>query len=371
MSTPVWAAVGVACAPVSAGSTATVWDGGALDTATAAEDAGTAADTAAAAGADVAAVAFELPPGPVVELRANKDYVGAALAVIQSAKSQLDITAFETSNGSYLATILGAIKAAAARGVQVRVLLDDEIPNNATVMAELRAAAVDAKLDGAKVRTHVKLMRSEQGFVVGSTNLSQSSLQYNNETNFLVRDATANALMAQYFAALWKSPTTLKKVATAADPNVAVYSDGGYRGVVQPLIQAAQTRILLCTYGMNTDDKDVQAVLADVGAAVKRGVQVRAVLDQSPADFGGDPTINADAGKYLKTLGVSVRVDANTVITHAKFIVVDGTVVLGSNNWGYGGFNGYHEAGVRTSLGSAVAAVVAYWDKLWAASTAL
>ena len=321
---------------------------------------------------DVATSVGLLPPGPVLELKANKDYMGGALAVIQTAQKQLDVTEFETTAGSsYLAILVGALKATQARGVQVRVLLDDEIANNAVVMADLKSAGIDAKLDSSKVRTHVKLIRSEQGFVVGSTNWSQSSLFYNNETNFLVRDAAANATMAAYFQALWDKPTTMTKVATGSDPNVAMYSDGGFKGVVQPLIQAAKTRILLCTYAMNTDDKDVQAVLADVAAAVKRGVTVRAVLDETPTSDGGDPALTANASAYLKNLGVQVRNDPTTVITHAKFLVIDDTVVLGSNNWGHGGFYSYHEAGVKTTFAAAVAAVVAYFEKQWATGMAI
>ena len=343
----------------------------------AATDAAVAVDTgvqpvADAVVADVPVVVANLPPGPVLELKANKDYMGGALAVIQTAHAQLDVTEYETTaSSSYLAILVGALKEAQARGVQVRVLMDDEIANNALVVADLKTAGIDAKLDSPKVRTHVKLIRSEQGLIVGSTNWSQSSLFYNNETNFLVRDTAANAVMAGYFQALWTAPTTMKKVATSSDPNVAMYTEGSYKALVQPLIQAATTRILLCTYAMNTDDSDVQAVLADVAAAVKRGVAVRAVLDLSPASDGGDPTINADAGTYLKNLGVEVRNDPSTVITHAKFIVIDGTVLLGSNNWGYGGFVSYHEAGVKTQFAAAVTAVVAYFEQLWAISTAI
>ncbi len=338
----------------------------------AAGDSAVATDTGGTT-SDVSTSAGNLPPGPVLELKANKDYMGGALAVIQTAQKQLDITQFETTaSSSYLATIVGNLKSAQARGVNVRVLMDDEIPNNAAVVADLKSAGINAKLDGTKsVRTHVKLIRSEQGFVLGSTNWSQSSMFYNNETNFLVRDAAANTAMAGYFQALWDKPSTMKKVTTSSDPNVAVYSEGGYKGLIQPLIQKATTRILLCTYAMNTDDSDVKAVLADIKAAVGRGVQVRAVLDLTSASDGGDPTINADAGTYLKGLGVTVRNDPGDVITHAKFIVIDNTVVLGSNNWGHGGFVSYHEAGVKTSFVDAVTAVVAYFEKLWLTGTAI
>lgn len=367
------ASLGVLLAVLASGCAQTGSSGGTtyVAAADANGDSGIGADNDTTS-SDISTSAGNLPPGPVLELKANKDYMGGALAVIQTAQKQLDITQFETTaSSSYLAVIVGALKSAQARGVKVRVLFDDEISNNALVVADLKSAGVDAKLDGSKsVRTHVKLIRSEQGFVLGSTNWSQASMFYNNETNFLVRDANANAAMSTYFEALWAKPSAMKKVTTSSDPNVAVYSDGGYKALVQPLIQKAKTRILLCTYAMNVDNSDVKALLADVQAAVKRGVAVRVVLDESPGDFG-DPKLNTDAGVYLKNLGATVRNDSLDVITHAKFLVVDDTVVLGSNNWGYGGFVGYHEAGVKTSFAAAVTAVVGYFDKLWATGTAI
>ena len=96
-------------------------------------DVAVVADTGATV--DTSTAVANLPPGPVLELRANQDYMGGALAVIQTAQKQLDITEFETTAGSqYLAILIGALKEAHARGVQVRVLMDDEIANNALVV---------------------------------------------------------------------------------------------------------------------------------------------------------------------------------------------------------------------------------------------
>ena len=342
-------------------------------------DAATVVDTQVAAGTDATTTPDDvqttpkpLPAGPAVELVTNKNYLGAALQVIQTAQKTLDITEFETTAGStYLDTIVGNLKSAAARGVKVRVLMDDEIANNAKVVADLKSAGIDAKLDGVpNKRTHVKLLLSEQGLVVGSTNWSQSSMYYNNEANVLVRDPGARTAAGSYFAALWANPSKSAGTSVKAGVDPAFYSDGNYQGVVQPLLQAAKKRILLVTYSMNTDDKNVQTVLADVKAAKARGVDVRVLLDTS-TDSGADPSVNTDAGTYLKGLGATVRNDPSTTITHAKFIVIDDTVVLGSNNWGYGGFLNYHEAGIRSSLASLVTATVAYFEKLWATGTAI
>ena len=120
------------CAPaVGAGGGAAVADGASLDV-------GTNVGTDAGAAEDVPVAVFNLPPGPVLELKANKDYLGAALMVIQSAQTQLDITEFETTNGSYLTNIVGALKAAVARGVQVRQRLGNERVRERLCAAALR-----------------------------------------------------------------------------------------------------------------------------------------------------------------------------------------------------------------------------------------
>jgi hypothetical protein len=47
-------------------------------------------------------------------------------------------------------------------------------------------------------------------------------------------------------------------------------------------------------------------------------------------------------------------------------LVADGVLVLGSNNWGYGGFQSYHEVGIKTSEVKVVQGIVDYFDKIWA-----
>ena len=63
------------------------------------------------------------------------------------------------------------------------------------------------------------------------------------------------------------------------------------------------------------------------------------------------------------------HVDLPEVITHAKVLRVDDAVIVGSNNWGYGGFHTYHEVGMQTREASVVRELGDYFDALWLTAT--
>lgn len=316
-----------------------------------------------------------LPPGDPVEAVFNTGYFAKARDVIQTAQKKLRIVQFEVSSGDYSGILLAAVIKAKQRGVDVRVLFDEEVTYNKDAVAQLQAAGVTVKFDSPKIRTHAKVVASEQGFVIGSTNWSTSSMSKNNETDLLVRDDAAITQLHAWLDKLWADSSKSLAMPGGSSKQIQLYADGGFFPLVAPLIDAAKTRILLCTYGMNIDTGNASAqvtqLVQKIAAAQKRGVQVRVLLDQSSDwnDVGTD--INAESGAYLQKLGLQVRADAKTVITHAKFLVVDDALVAGSNNWGYGGMQGYHEVGGKVTQSAPVAAYVNYFEKLWADSTAL
>ena len=336
-------------------------------------DAAAGSDTAGP-GADVSGqtAATALPAGDPVELANNSAYFSRARDVIQTAQTKLRIVQFDTGFGDGPDLLLAAVLNAKARGVNVWVLLDEEVSYNKTTYDKLKAAGVNVKFDGVALRTHAKVVASEQGFVIGSTNWSSSSISKNNETNVLVRDAAAVTQLHSWLDKLWSKPTVHIAMPTGKSKVLSLYADGGYAAVAGPAIDAAKTRILLCTYGMNIDPNSTTSSvtqLADkLGKAVKRGVEVRVLLDQSGdwAEVGND--INAASGEYLKKLGATVYSDPVDKITHAKFLVIDEAVILGSNNWGYGGFQNYHEVGLKTAESKVVGGLVDYFDKIWALS---
>ncbi len=335
-------------------------------------------DSGPAPGADTQGQppASTLSQGPAIELVTNKKYFSRANEVIQTAQQKLRIVQFETGIGYAPDNLVQALIAAKNRGVDVKVLLDQEVTYNQTTMATLKAAGVTVMIDSNKLRTHAKIVASEQGFVIGSTNWSSSSIEKNNETNILVRDAGLTGQLHTWLDKLWKTPNLNVSMPSGSTSVATLYADGGYAALAGAALDAAKSgsTIQLCTYGMNVDPSDTGSVVTKtvgkIGAAVKRGVTVQVVLDMSYEPGDGSDSINQAAANYLKSLGADVKVASSAQVTHAKFLIVDNTVVLGSNNWGYGGFVSYHEVGAKFSNNQAVSDLKAYFSGLWNAGTA-
>jgi phosphatidylserine/phosphatidylglycerophosphate/cardiolipin synthase-like enzyme len=99
-------------------------------------------------------------------------------------------------------------------------------------------------------------------------------------------------------------------------------------------------------------------------------VKVQVLMDLTASDAG--ESFNTASGEILKGWGAQVRQDPLTVITHAKFLIVDDVVVMGTNNWGYMGFVLDHEAGlVIRGNAKLLGDLLAYFGKIWAESTPL
>jgi phosphatidylserine/phosphatidylglycerophosphate/cardiolipin synthase-like enzyme len=216
-------------------------------------------------------------------------------------------------------------------------------------------------------------MASEQAFIVGSTNWSDSSILYNHETDVLVRHEGCRKSMGQYIDALWANSTKAATLKLLTDKTCAMYADGGYSSTIKPLLEGAKKEILLITYGMSLDfvkypSTDPQVSAKRLAAAAKKGVKVRVLLEKNDGtgDTGeGLNDLNDEAAVWLASQGIEVRFDTPSVITHAKVLVVDGTLVLGTNNWGYSGFVKDHECGVRTSDDATVEAMRTYFEARW------
>jgi phosphatidylserine/phosphatidylglycerophosphate/cardiolipin synthase-like enzyme len=117
---------------------------------------------------------------------------------------------------------------------------------------------------------------------------------------------------------------------------------------------------------MNIDSvSDTVDLLADAEA---RGVDVRVLLEKSSFDEGLNG-MNANARSYLGARNVEARFDGANTITHAKVVLADDSVVIGTNNWGYGGFEDNHEAGVITTDPATVGKIASYFEGLWVSAT--
>lgn len=301
----------------------------------------------------------------------NREYLPAFEAMLGRAQSSVRMVHLYIKEGSAADRVVAALTAAAARGVTVRVLLEDGVDTNAAMVAKLSGAGIQAKVDSSQVYTHAKLLVVDgKEVLVGSTNCSTSSTMYNNEANLhIAGDPALAAFFEAYAAGLWELPASRPSPPTASTATGSALRDGDYYERARTLFDGAQRRIWIVVYGINTDSSSkVKALVDRLAKAAARGVEVKVILEQ--ADYSTSiNALNQRAAKVLQAAGVTVRFDALATITHAKVTLVDDEAIVATNNWGEGGFGRYHEAGVQTRVPAVVTELASYFNTIWAAGS--
>lgn len=307
----------------------------------------------------------------------NTQYLPALWALLDGAQRSVRVVHFMINEDADGDALVERLKSTAGRGVAVSVVLEDSVEGNAERVASLGAAGVAARLDTSARYTHAKLVVADgRRALLGSTNGSASSLRRNNEANVLLADDEEGggpaAWFERYATAIAAAPDATPALVPLKTPIGMTLKDGDYIATARSLIDAAQRRIDLVVYAMNADprypDGDVNQLVRRLGAAQRRGVRVRVVLEIASSDFGVNE-MNQEAAAALRAEGVEVRFDPPGVITHAKVLGVDDQVIVGSNNWGYGGFRTYHEVGFTTREPAVVTSLAGYFDGIWASGT--
>jgi len=121
---------------------------------------------------------------------------------------------------------------------------------------------------------------------------------------------------------------------------VLLLCDRDYLPFIAEQIRMAAERVLVVTFIADPRPpqdprRGVRGLFDEMGRAVWRGVDCRCILGGSETT----PDIEAAcrvAGDYAQSLGVSVRAYrpcAGNRSLHAKYAVIDGLAVVGSQNW--------------------------------------
>jgi len=140
------------------------------------------------------------------------------LETIATAQQSLDLAVFLATASRHRVLgigsedIVAALEARAAAGVAVRVLVDRDRPGdpyrsgriNAPLVARLRASGVAVKQDAREVLLHSKLLVADRRrVIVGSHNLTTSSIAHTHELSVRLDGADVAADFAAHFDALW------------------------------------------------------------------------------------------------------------------------------------------------------------------------
>lgn len=241
------------------------------------------------------------------------------LAELAAAERSIDLEVYLLSDDE----IIEALIDAAARGVRVRVLLEEHpfggSGKNPDTFERLQGAGVEVRWSNPVFRfSHVKMfVVDDEAAIVMNLNLSRSAFTDNREFAAITTRRGEVEQASAIFAADWDR---------LEEPNAGplVVSPTNSRQTLLSLIENAQSSLDVYAEVMR-DEQIIEAFIE----AEARGVEVRLVVSPEYSDEGRGERERA----RLSDAGVEVRL-ARGVYIHAKAIIVDGiTVWLGSQNF--------------------------------------
>lgn len=306
----------------------------------------------------------------------NRDALKGIVKVIDAARRRLDVVQYVyLFDRAGTAAVNDAIGRAIARGVKVNVLLDNGPSDNANAATQLRALGATVKLDAPTRVTHNKFFLADaKRFFVGSANLSSESLNKNNEVNVIVSSTSLGLKLRGYFDAIWANSAAFATITNNASATTRLLADGQYGASALTAINAARKRVRLVMYATryyaSNRAPPIRDQLVDALRNAKaRGVDVKVVLESSTNAW--DRTTSEDNRNTtlrLRAGNVEVRFDPPAVRTHAKLLVADNIVQLGSTNWTSTALEAYHATDLRLKGTSIANRYVQYFEQQWAAA---
>jgi len=158
-----------------------------------------------------------LPAEGQVMIVEDSQYLSAVAPLIERANRSVYVIMFVMKydpgdDDDPVNELLGALADAASRGVDVRVLVDEETRDSyPQTIGFLKEHGIGVRLDKSSgVTTHAKVVIVDGEFVVvGSHNWTESALRYNHEVSALIRSGKAAEELTNYFERLWEEGRTV------------------------------------------------------------------------------------------------------------------------------------------------------------------
>lgn len=308
--------------------------------------------------------------------------------LIGEAEQRLDLAWFYVSDveGSRLGATLDAIRAAAKRGVAVRLLADagfhktyPEVLDGLGALEGIELRLLDLKpLTGGVLHAKYFLIDDDVTWL-GSQNCDWRSLEHIQELGVIVHSAMIGGAFRDVFEADWMLASGEMKSVPEVDRYVApvMLEFGGEPVRVLPvaspkdwlpsrqlwdlplilelIAEAKQTvRVQLLTYrASERDGERWDAIEAELLEAASRGVSVELLV----ADWGKRSSTLAGLQELVRHEGVSVRFASIPEhssgfvpfarVVHSKYLVCDGARSwIGTSNWERGYFHASRNLGL-------------------------
>lgn len=294
------------------------------------------------------ALALRAGAAPAVTPVVNREYLPAVLALIAGATNTIEFLQLEHHDDAAVRRIEAELARAVERGVRVRGLLEDRIDFNAEGRQRLEDLGAEVRLDTPRKMLHAKLIVVDgRKVLLGSTNWTGNSMGNNNETNVLLDDPVLADYFTRYIAALREDSFAEPELPAVESGPVRTLVNRQYFPAVLSLFNDAARRIRVIMYGVKYDPKyegsKVNQLVEALAAAHARGVDTAVILDLSDYNTTLNE-VNAPTRDYLAAAGVAVYDDPERITTHAKVVLADDRVVIGSANWGYDALERRNEA---------------------------
>lgn len=257
------------------------------------------------------------------------------IAAINSASKTVDLEVYQLTDTG----VTDALKLAAARGVQVRVMLEPKpvggMGNFDAKAAELRAAGVTVKetppeFDSDMNVDHAKFMVIDgRDLLFGTGNLVKSGLgggakpEYNNR-DFWVEDT--RSVSVKEAGTLFQRDWDRQSTKDINFKNIVITPDNSNPSIIN-FIDGAKSKLYI--YNQELYD---QNVIDHILAAKKRGVDVHVLLGSQASDTGTGPNSNKASLEQLKAAGIPAQFFTKNYL-HAKAIVADDKAFIGSQNF--------------------------------------
>lgn len=285
---------------------------------------------------------------------------GSVYKFILSARHCVDMTMYELGDP----TAERDLAADAARGVDVRVLLDDAYHGgyyNKPAYSYLRSHGVHVEWGPSFLIVHQKTITVDnRASLVMTANLT--SEYYATSADFIVEDTKPAdvATIVRAFDEDWAGDLTRSSydVAVRGEEGDLVFSPGS-EGTLVGLIASARHKVETSSEEMSSY-KVEDALEADA----RRGVDVEVLMTEDPS---WDHAL-----EELKAAGVHIGLypySAKAFYVHAKVIIVDATTVyVGSINYSTASMVYNRELGLVSADPALVRPVARAWARWWASA---
>ncbi len=274
--------------------------------------------------------------------------IGPLYRLITRARTSIDLTMYELADP----VAEGDLAAAAARGVSVRVILDQHLEKsrNTSAYDYLAARGVHVRWGPAGTTYHQQTLTADgRTSVIMTLNLVTDDYPGTRDFAVIDRNRADVAAIVSTFNADFAG-----RLVTPPDGTDLVWSPTNAAASILSVINGA-TR----TLAVENEEMGDPAVTTALAAAAQRGVQVRVIMT---ADSEWDEALG-----QLARAGVHIRLypdDSSALYIHAKAIVADAgrpgqRALVGSENFSVASLDDNRELGIVSTDRAVVAAVAA------------